>query len=73
VGDCPGLLDGHEVCGDEEDWIVEIKEMNANRAETLHPNRQGQAQYATEVDSFLEEKGVAYAPGFFQNGMPKNP
>jgi len=69
---------GHGVCGGDDDWIFGLTfpkpGVNRHWARSLHPNAKGQAGYADAVNAYVAGLKLAgWAPGFFDNGLPRNP
>jgi hypothetical protein len=80
----PAKFAGHEICGIFDDWIFPppypatvwpLFTRNTRwLPEMFHPMEAGQAAYADVLNNYLEQiSSSGWAPGFFLNGLPRNP
>jgi lysophospholipase L1-like esterase len=76
------IFDGHEICANGDDWLyglsIPILDGWGDRfiRRSLHPTEDGQKKFAEAINAYVEMKralGPAWEPGFFDNGLPKNP
>ncbi len=66
---------GHEVCGDQEDWIngVVIFNPTFNPKASVHPTARGQLEYANAFNAFLASTTSSWKGASFSSGLPRNP
>lgn len=63
-------FDGHEACGEDDEWIKGGRLLDEK--ESFHPNRTGQAEYARALAAFIRERIDAGDP-LEPTGLPSNP
>lgn len=61
----------HEVCGLDEDWIHGLLPFALKSS--FHPTERGQAEYTAAINAYLESRRTGWGPGYFGNGLPRNP
>lgn len=78
--DVMGDWAGHEVCGNNGEWIngATLKPTWAKLPlkatdQSFHPNEAGEAAYAEQVDRFLLEATAAPEADLLPSGLPRNP